>query len=62
MKLLKLVLRGNDLLNQNSGFTRSATSNLLHRGTGTLLSAGTYMLSVVWDFSGWAAVHLQRNK
>jgi hypothetical protein len=48
---LKLVLRGNDLLNQNSGFTRSASSTLYTENRYTTIRR-YYMLSVVWDFSG----------
>jgi hypothetical protein len=48
---LKIVLRGNDLLNQNSGFTRSASSNLITENRYTTIRR-YYMLSVVWDFSG----------
>ncbi|MBB5397939.1 TonB-dependent receptor [Mucilaginibacter sp. AK015] len=48
---LKLVLRGNDLLNQNSGFTRSASSNLITENRYTTIRR-YYMLSVVWDFNG----------
>ena len=48
---LKIVLRGNDLLNQNSGFTRSASSNLITEERYTTIRR-YYMLSVVWDFNG----------
>jgi hypothetical protein len=48
---LKLILRGNDLLNQNSGFTRSASSTSYTENRYTTIRR-YYMLSVVWDFSG----------
>ncbi|MEO7211152.1 outer membrane beta-barrel family protein [Mucilaginibacter sp.] len=48
---LKLILRGNDLLNQNSGFSRSASSNLITQTKYTTIRR-YFMLSVVWDFSG----------
>jgi hypothetical protein len=48
---LKLVLRGNDLLNQNSGFSRSASSNLITQTQNTTIKR-YFLLSVVWDFSG----------
>ncbi|MBD1395490.1 outer membrane beta-barrel protein [Mucilaginibacter glaciei] len=49
---LKLSIKGNDLLNQNSGFTRSASANLITQNTYTTIRR-YYMLSVVWDFSGF---------
>jgi hypothetical protein len=48
---VKLSIRGNDLLNQNSGFSRSASSNLITQSTYTTIRR-YFMLSVVWDFSG----------
>jgi hypothetical protein len=48
---LKLSVRGNDLLNQNSGFSRSASSNLIVQSRSTTIRR-YFMLSVVWDFSG----------
>jgi hypothetical protein len=48
---LKLVVKGNDLLNQNSGFERSASSNLITENRYTTIRR-YYMLSVVWDFNG----------
>ncbi|WP_374950538.1 outer membrane beta-barrel protein [Mucilaginibacter sp.] len=48
---LKLALRGNDLLNQNSGFTRSASANLITQNSYTTIRR-YFMLSVIWDFSG----------
>ena len=47
---LKLVLRGNDLLNQNSGFTRTATSNFSSQDRYTTIRR-YYMVSLVWDFN-----------
>lgn len=48
---LKIAIRGNDLLNQNAGFTRSASSNLISENRYTTIRR-YYMLSVIWDFSG----------
>jgi hypothetical protein len=48
---LKLILKGNDLLNQNSGFTRNASSTSYVENRYTTIRR-YYMLSVVWDFSG----------
>jgi hypothetical protein len=48
---LKLILRGNDLLNQNSGFTRSASSTSYTENRYTTIRR-YYMLSITWDFSG----------
>jgi hypothetical protein len=47
---LKLVLRGNDLLNQNSGFTRSATTNYSTQDRYTTIRR-YFMLSLIWDFN-----------
>lgn len=49
---VKLSLRGNDLLNQNQGFSRSASANLITQNSYTTIRR-YYMLSVVWDFSGF---------
>ncbi|MDB5062313.1 MAG: TonB-dependent receptor, partial [Mucilaginibacter sp.] len=48
---VKLSISGNDLLNQNSGFSRSASSNLITQSTYTTIRR-YFMLSLVWDFSG----------
>ena len=48
---LKLTLSGNDLLNQNQGFTRSASSTYITENRYTTIRR-YYMLSVSWDFSG----------
>ncbi|OOQ59043.1 outer membrane beta-barrel family protein [Mucilaginibacter pedocola] len=48
---LKLILRGNDLLNQNSGFSRSASSNLITQTQYNTIRR-YFLLSVTWDFSG----------
>jgi hypothetical protein len=48
---LKLVVTGNDLLNQNTGFTRTASSNLISENRYTTIRR-FFMLSVVWDFTG----------
>lgn len=47
---LKLSLSGNDLLNQNTGFNRSASSNLItERRFNTIKRY--FMLSLIWDFN-----------
>jgi hypothetical protein len=48
---LKLVLRGNDLLNQNSGFSRNNSGTSFTQSKYTTIRR-YFMLSVVWDFSG----------
>lgn len=47
---LKLMVSGNDLLNQNTGFSRSATSTFLTQSTYTTIRR-YFMFSVVYDFS-----------
>ncbi len=47
---LKLSISGNDLLNQNVGFSRSATSTLLTQSTYTTIRR-YFMFSIVYDFS-----------
>ncbi|MVN23166.1 outer membrane beta-barrel family protein [Mucilaginibacter arboris] len=47
---LKLMISGNDLLNQNVGFNRSATSTLLTQSTYTTIRR-YFMFSIVYDFS-----------
>jgi len=47
---LKASISGNDLLNQNSGFTRSASSNLITENRYTTIRR-YFMLSLTWDFS-----------
>ncbi len=47
---LKLVLSGNDLLNQNAGFNRSVNGNLISQSTYTTIRR-YFMFSVVWDFN-----------
>jgi len=48
---VKLAISGNDLLNQNQGFTRSASSNLITENRYTTIRR-YFMVSLVWDFSG----------
>jgi len=48
---LKASISGNDLLNQNQGFTRSASSNLITENRYTTIRR-YFMLSVTWDFNG----------
>ncbi len=48
---LKLTLSGNDLLNQNAGFTRSASSTYITENRYTTIRR-YYMVSLSWDFSG----------
>jgi hypothetical protein len=47
---LKLQISGNDLLNQNSGFTRSASSNYITQTNVTTIRR-YFMFSVIWDFN-----------
>lgn len=47
---LKLMVSGNDLLNQNTGFSRSATSTFLTQSTYTTIRR-YFMFSIVYDFS-----------
>lgn len=47
---LKLMLSANDLLNQNTGFSRSATSTMLTQSTYTTIRR-YFMFSIVYDFS-----------
>ncbi len=47
---LKLLVSGNDLLNQNTGFSRSATSTQLTQSTYTTIRR-YFMFSIVYDFS-----------
>jgi hypothetical protein len=47
---LKLSVSGNDLLNQNSGFDRNSSGNLITQNTYTTIKR-YFMLSIVWDFN-----------
>lgn len=47
---LKLVLSGNDLLNQNVGFSRSANNNMITQNSYTTIQR-YFMCSLVWDFN-----------
>ncbi|MDR3695255.1 outer membrane beta-barrel family protein [Mucilaginibacter sp.] len=47
---LKLSISGNDLLNQNSGFDRNSSGNLITQNTYTTIKR-YFMLSIVWDFN-----------
>ncbi|WP_028297765.1 TonB-dependent receptor [Olivibacter sitiensis] len=51
---LRLQLSGNDLLNQNIGFTRNAFNNYINQNSYTTIRR-YFMLSVVWDFSKMGA-------
>jgi hypothetical protein len=46
---LKIELWANDLLNQNSGFSRTINANLITQNTYTTIKR-YFMLSVIWDF------------
>jgi hypothetical protein len=47
---LKLSVSGNDLLNQNTGYTRSGSTNFLTQERYTTIRR-YFMLSLVWDFN-----------
>ena len=47
---LKVMVKGNDLLNQNSGFSRSAYGNSITQTSYNNISR-YFMLSLVWDFN-----------
>jgi hypothetical protein len=47
---LKLVISGNDLLNQNVGFSRSANNNMITQNSYTTIQR-YFMAGLVWDFS-----------
>ncbi|BAU52774.1 TonB-dependent receptor [Mucilaginibacter gotjawali] len=47
---LKISASANDLLNQNSGFDRSSSGNMITQNTYTTIKR-YFMLSVVWDFN-----------
>ena len=47
---LKLVLKGNDLLNQNRGFRRFASANSITQTSYNNINR-YYMFSLVWDFN-----------
>ncbi len=47
---LKVMVKGNDLLNQNSGFSRSAYANSITQTSYNNISR-YFMLSLVWDFN-----------
>lgn len=47
---LKLVLSGNDLLNQNVGFSRYANNNMITQNSYTTIQR-FFMCSLVWDFN-----------
>lgn len=47
---LKFMLRANDLLNQNRGFSRYANTNLITQTSYNNINR-YYMLSLIWDFS-----------
>jgi len=47
---LKVMVKANDLLNQNSGFSRSAYANIITQTNSNNISR-YFMLSLVWDFN-----------
>jgi hypothetical protein len=47
---LKLSLTGNDLLNQNTGFNRMATSNMISQNSFTAIKR-YFMLSLSYDLN-----------
>jgi hypothetical protein len=47
---LNLSLTGKDLLNQNSGFSRSAYDNVINQSNNTTIQR-YFMLSLAWDFN-----------
>lgn len=47
---LKVMVTGNDLLNQNQGFNRYVYGNTIAQNTNTTIKR-YFMLSVVWDFN-----------
>ena len=57
---LKLELWGNDLLNQNVGFTRTATSNLITQNSYTTIKT-YFMLTVTYDFTKMGGAVLKKE-
>jgi hypothetical protein len=49
-KTLKVMISGNDLLNQNSGFSRNADGQNITQSTYTTIKR-YFMFSVIWDFN-----------
>ena len=47
---LTFSLSGNDLLNQNVGFNRNASSNFISQNSYTTIKR-YFMFSVIWDFN-----------
>ena len=47
---LRLSLTGRDLLNQNSGFSRSVVNNIINQSTNTTIQR-YFILSLSWDFN-----------
>jgi len=52
---LKLSLSGNDLLNQNVGFNRTASGNFITQNSYTTIKR-YFMISLVWDFNKMGGV------
>jgi hypothetical protein len=52
---LKAMVKVNDLLNQNSGFSRSATDNLITQTTYNNINR-YFMFSLIWDFNKMGGV------
>ena len=47
---LKIIVSGNDLLNQNTGYSRTGSANILTQERYTTIKR-YFMLSLVWDFN-----------
>jgi hypothetical protein len=56
---LKIVLSGNDLLNQNVGFSRNAYGNMIIQNSYTTIKR-YFMVSVVWDFNKFGTVKSEK--
>jgi hypothetical protein len=56
---LKITLAGNDLLNQNRGFSRDATGSMLTQTTYTNIKR-YFMASVSWDFTQMGGAKTQK--
>lgn len=52
---VKLSLSGNDLLNQNVGFSRAASANFITQNSYTTIKR-YFLVSLVWDFSKFGGV------
>jgi len=52
---LKLSLSGNDLLNQNVGFSRDINGNFITQSSYTTIKR-YFMISLIWDFSKFGGI------